>query len=295
MSNQDENKELSALVSLLDEPDIKNYNNIRKSIFSFGKSSIPLLETTLENTFDDTVLKRIQNIIQEIRFEEICKRLDNWVNSSSHILLDAFLLITKFQYPDIDDIKIKNQVAKIQKNIWLELNDNFTALEKIKVFNHILFEAYKFRVNINKIKFQNFFINNVLETKECSSISMGILYLILAKNLGVTVFGINLPEQFILAYIEKSSKNKITEDFNPEVLFYINPTNKGSIFKKDQIDFFLKQLNIKPEKSHYHSCDNLLIIQRLLSELSIVFENSEFSDRVFQYTELLKITKTKKR
>ena len=151
-----DHKELSALISLLDEPDIKNYNNIRKSIFSFGKSSIPLLETTLENTFDDTVLKRIQNIIQEIRFEEICKRLDNWVNSSSHNLLDAFLLITKFQYPDIDDIKIKDQIAKIQRNIWLELNDSFTALEKIKVFNHILFEAYKFRVNINKIKFQNF-------------------------------------------------------------------------------------------------------------------------------------------
>jgi len=293
MSDHDENKELLALINLLDEPDIENFNNIRKSLFSIGKSSLPLLETTLENTFDEIVFRRIQNIIQEIRFEEICKKLNNWVNSSSQNLFDAFLLISKFQYPKIDETIIRNQISKIQKNIWLELNDGFTALEKIKIINHILFEAYKFHVNINKNSFQNFFINNVLETNECSSISVGILYLIITKNLGVPVLGINLPEQFILAYIEKSSKNKKTESLNSDVLFYINPTNKGSIFKKNQIDFFLKQLNIKPEKSHYNSCNNLIIIQRLLSELIIACENSEFSDNVFQYQKLLKIVKAK--
>ncbi|MBI9036948.1 MAG: transglutaminase family protein [Bacteroidales bacterium] len=293
MSNHDENKELLALINLLDEPDIENFNNIRKSLFSIGKSSLPLLETTLENTFDEIVFRRIQNIIREIRFEEICKRLDDWVNSSSHNLLDALLLITKFQYPEIDETIIRNQISKIQKNIWLELNDGFTVLEKIKIINHILFEAYKFQVNINKTSFQNFFINNILETKECSSVSVGILYLILAKNLGVPVWGIDLPEQFILAYIDKDSKNNKTESLNSDVLFYINPTNKGSIFKKTQIDFFLKQLNIKPEKSHYNSCNNLTIIQRLLSELIIACEHSEFSDNVFQYQKLLKIVKAK--
>lgn len=295
MNNTGENKELLALISLLDEPDTENYNNIRKNIFSIGESALPLLETTLENSFDITIQKKIQNIIQEIQFEDICKKLNNWVNSSSHDLLDAFLLISKLQYPEIDDNIIRGQIVKIQKNIWLELNEEFTALERIKIINHILFEAYKFHGNINKNSYQNFFINNVLETKECSSISIGILYLILAKNLGVPVFGINLPEQFILAYKEKSSENRITKDLNSNVLFYINPINKGVIFKKEQIKFFLKQLNIKSEKSYYHPCHNLIIIQRLLSELTIACENSKFSDKVFQFTELLKIVKTKKR
>ena len=294
MNNTGENKKLLALVSLLDEPDAKNYNNIRRNIFSIGESALPLLETTLENSFDATIQKRVQNIIEEIRFEDISKKLKNWVNSSSHDLLDAFLLISKLQYPEIDDIMIRDQIAKIQKNIWLELNDGFTALKTIKIINHILFEAYKFQGNINKNSYQNFFINNILETKECSSVSLCVLYLILTKNLSVPVFGVNLPEQFILAYVEKSSESNISKDVNSYVLFYINPINKGVIFKKDQIDYFLKQLNLKPEKTYYNPCNNLKIVQRLLSEIKIACENSEFSDKVFQFTELLEIVKAKK-
>jgi regulator of sirC expression with transglutaminase-like and TPR domain len=294
MDSKSENTELVALISLLDEPDKENYNNIRKSIFSIGNPALPLLETTLENSFDDTIQKRVQNIIEEIRFEDIYKKFKNWVDSPSHDLLDAFLLISKLQYPEIDDNLIRDQIAKIQKNIWLELNDEFTALKTIKIINHILFEAYKFHGNINKNSYQNFFINNILETKECSSISLCILYLILTKNLGVPVFGVNLPKQFILAYIEKSSENNISNDLKSDVIFYINPINKGVIFKKEQIDHFLKQLNLKPEKSYYNPCNNLIIIQRLLSEQKIACENSEFSDKVYQYTELLKIAKTKK-
>ncbi len=295
MSDQIENKELMALISLLDEPDTENYNNIRKSIFSIGNPALPLLEITLENSFDDTIQKRIQNIIREIQFEDICKKFNNWINSPSNDLFDAFLLISKFQYPDIDEEIIRGQVAKILKNIWLELNDGFTALKRITIINHVLYEAYKFHGNINpNDSYKSFFINNMLETKECSSISMGILYLILTKKLGIPVFGINLPEQFILAYIEKSSENRTTKDLESDVLFYINPINKGAIFKKEQIDFFLKQLNIKSEKSCYNPCNNLIIIKRLLSELIIACENSKFSDKVYHYTELLKIAKTKK-
>jgi len=149
MDNQEGNKKLLALISLLDEPDIDNFNNIRQNIFSVGNSALPLLETTLENTFDDTIQKRTQNIIQEIQFEDNCKKLNNWIQSPSQDLLEAFLLISKVQYPKINEETIRGQIAKILKNIWLELNDGFTALKRIKIINHVLFEAYKFHENIN--------------------------------------------------------------------------------------------------------------------------------------------------
>jgi len=118
---------------------------------------------------------------------------------------------------------------------------------------------------------------------------LGILYLIFTKTLSIPVFGVNLPEQFILAYSEKPSESNASQISDFDALFYINPINKGAIFKKEQIDFFLKQLNLKPEKSYYYPCNNVIIIQRLLKEIKIACEKSDFSDKAFQYSKLIKI------
>ena len=61
------NRELTALIKLLDEPDEKAFDFIRDKIFTFGKEAIHDLERAWENSFEEIVQDRIEHIIKKIQ------------------------------------------------------------------------------------------------------------------------------------------------------------------------------------------------------------------------------------
>ena len=65
--------ELSALISLLDDPDEKIFQEIREKIKSIGSEVIPLLENAWETSFDSLLQNRVENLIHTIQFESINK------------------------------------------------------------------------------------------------------------------------------------------------------------------------------------------------------------------------------
>ena len=73
------------------------------------------------------------------------------------------------------------------------------------------------------------------------------------------------------------------------VLFFINPFSRGTIFDHKEIDSFLKELNLPPEKHYYEPCDNLTIVRRMLANLSHSFEKLGYLDKVDELQELREI------
>ena len=142
-SNIKNKKELSALVRLLDEPDENVYLQVKKQIFLYGQQAIPELEDAWENSFDNTIQQSSLNVIHEIQFENTFLALNQWSHFQFDDLLQGFLIVSKYNYPDLDQEKLKKQVAKIIKDVWLELNNNLTGLEKIKVINHVFFDLFQ--------------------------------------------------------------------------------------------------------------------------------------------------------
>jgi len=80
-----------------------------------------------------------------------------------------------------------------------------------------------------------------MEMKKGNQTALAIIYSVIAQKLDIPVYGINLPQHFILGYVDESAQPE-TEN---GVLFYINTFNKGFIFGKRDVDMFLKQLNLK--------------------------------------------------
>ena len=265
-------KEVNALISLLDDPDESIFNNIREKLISIGNDIIPELEAAWENSFDPLIQNRIEDIIHHIQFEKISTELKIWSKSPNQNLLQGVLLVNKYQYPDVDEAKIKKHLEQIKQDVWLELNDNLTALEKVKVINHIIFDVHNFSGNTSNYHApQNSYLNNVLESKKGKPLSLSILYTIVAQDLKIPIHGVNLPEHFILAY--KDQNNILPEsEKKSNVLFYINAFSKGAVFSKREIDMFLKQLKVDPRPSFFEPCSNLEIIKRLLRNLVNSYE-----------------------
>ena len=108
-------------------------------------------------------------------------------------------MVSRFQYPEIDIIQVEKEMQTISRKVWLEINDENTAFEIVKVINHVLFEQCGF--TSSKSDFyapQNSYINRVLESKKGNPLSLSILYSVIAQRLKIPIYGINLPNHFVL-------------------------------------------------------------------------------------------------
>ena len=287
-----ENKELNALVHLLDEPDEKVFDSIREKIHSFGKEAIPYLEKALEVSFDSFIQERAGEIIRDIQQGELHSEFTNWINTSSSDLLKGYLLVTRSQYPELSEENLTIRVEQMKMDAWLELNDNLTALENIKVLNHIIYHVHNFDGNkINLFAPQNFYLNTFLETRKGSALSLGMLYIIIAHKLNIPVYGVNLPQHFILAYVSELAADVPSME---DVLFYINPFNKGAVFTKREIELFIQQLKINPDSSFFTPCSNIDIIKRLIGNLIYSYTQLGYPDKIEDLERLLKLTERTK-
>ena len=281
------NKELSALINLLDEPDENAFGHIEMKIYSFGQDAIPVLEKAWENSFEGIVQERIERIIRKIQQNVLHFEFSNWIKLGSSDLLKGFLLISRTQYPDLDEENITIRIEQMKRDAWLELNDNLTALENIKVLNHIIYDLHNFDGNkINIHAPQNSYINTLFETRKGSPLSLGMLYIIIAQKLNVPVYGVNLPQHFILAYTTEMVKPYPDEN---DVLFYINPFNKGAVFTRREIELFIRQLKIKPEEYYFSPCTNVDIIKRLIHNLKYSYNQLGYPDKIEELENLLKL------
>jgi regulator of sirC expression with transglutaminase-like and TPR domain len=284
--------ELKALVSLLDDPDEAIFSQVKSKILSFGEEVIPILESAWEyqNDFGELFQTRVENIIHAIQFDHVSTNLKHWLQEGSNNLLDAIILISKFQYPDVDENKIRQQIDQLEKDIWLELNTELTALEKVRVINHILFDVHGFKGNKDDFHDpHNSYINDVLDSKKGNPISLALLYSILAQKHQIPLYGTNLPRHFILAYIDEDTSHLQDLNKEPKVLFYVNPFSNGSVFSKLEIDDFLKQLKIDPKPNYYYPCSNSDIVIRVLNNLLFSYSKQNKQEKTEELTQLIEL------
>lgn len=289
MPNQ---KEIKALISLLDDPDEQIYAQIKSKLISFGQEVIPELENYWEhNSFGVIFQDRIENIIHKIQFDRTSFDIEQWSKGSASNLLDFAILISKYQYPDLNEDKILKKVEQLERDVWIEMNNELTAFEKVKVLNHILFDVHGFSGNKKNYHApQNSYINNVIDTKKGNPLTLSLLYYIIAQRLNLPIYGVNLPNHFVLCYLDEHAIMKIIEpgtSQDDDVLFYINPFSRGTIFNRDEIYSFLKQLNLDPQQSYFEPCNNKDIAKRIINNLIYSYEKLGYVDKV-EELEILK-------
>ncbi|HPH88274.1 MAG TPA: transglutaminase family protein, partial [Chitinophagales bacterium] len=197
-------KEFKALITLLDDNDSEVYSHVSDKLFSLGVEGIPLLESAWETSENQLIQTRLEDLINKIQFSNVKDRLIKWIDKGGEDLLEGALLVAKFQYPDLDEFKITQKVETISKNVWIELNPALSPLEEAHVINHVFFQLHGFFGHQTaQLDADLGYLNNLLDSKKGNSLSLSILYLILAQKNDLPIYGVNLPYHFIMAYSRK--------------------------------------------------------------------------------------------
>ncbi|HKK69394.1 MAG TPA: transglutaminase-like domain-containing protein, partial [Bacteroidales bacterium] len=195
---------IESLLCLLEDPDESIYKPASEQLINHGRDVVPELEAAWEQSLDILLQERIEEIIHRIQFSSTLKQLEKWTTEGGKNLMEGAWLVARFQYPDLEFRSIQHTVHKLKQDVWLELNDNMTALEQIRVVNHILFQIHGFHGNSSNFYApQNSFINDVLSSQKGNPISLALIYLYIVQELNIPVYGVDLPKNFILAYLDE--------------------------------------------------------------------------------------------
>jgi len=254
-------KEFQALVSLLEDEDEEVNRHVEGKIMSLGSDIIPYLEEQWENSFDPNIQRKIEDMIHTLQFSQLKERFRDWKEKGGESLLEGMWLVSLYQYPDTELNNLNKEIEQIYYDIWIELKEDLHPYDQIKIINGALFSKLKFRANTKNFHSpNNSFLKSVLESKKGNPISLSVVYMLVAEKLGLPIYGVNLPNLFIITY--KSE----------EVQFYVNAFNRGLIFSKKDIDNYLANLNLTPKPIYYEPCSNEDIIKRVLRNLIMAFE-----------------------
>jgi regulator of sirC expression with transglutaminase-like and TPR domain len=268
--------ELKALVSLLDDEDQEVLMHVENKIYSMGSAVIPFLEEQWENSFNPGVQKKIEELIHSLQFELVKTRLKNWRSSKEQDLLEGMWILATYSYPDLEIQKLRNELEQIYYESWLQFKDESHPFDQIKILNGVLFGTLRFTANTKNFHSpSNSMINVVLETKKGNPLTLCVIYMLVAQRLKMPVYGVNLPNLFILTYTKG------------DVQFYINAFNRGLIFSKGDIDQYISQLNLKTDPVFYEPCSNLEIIQRALRNLQVAFERLGETEKIEEIKQLI--------
>lgn len=274
--------ELRSLVALLDDDDPEVFNHIEEKLLSYGTGVIPFLEEEWGELKDLTHQQRLENIIHQLQFNKLFSEFVEWEKTEEQDLLHGVYLVCKYRFPDYQKQQLINIIEKLRLDVWLEMNYELSPYEKVRIINYILYQVHGFKGNLDNYHDpSNSFINQVLESKKGNPILLATIYLLISQKLNIPIYGVNLPQHFVLAYLEEFGKSNVEMRFNDieemmnkngEVIFYINAFNGGAIFTKANLEQFLQQIHIEARQDFLKPCSNIDIVKRILRNLASSYE-----------------------
>lgn len=271
---------LDALLSLLDDQDELVYSPVKVKLLSMGPTILPKLEEALYSAGSMEHTKKLEEIISRMKREIQVAKMRQWVSNENRSLLDGWLLISSIHHPAITKEKIEQGIHKIYQDIWLEISDSMTSLEKVAVINHILFRINGFELtSIDVPRIENIVIDNLLFSRRGDVFSLTILYLILARSIHIDLLPIILANKLLLVYEDNLATSLAYGSPGDKYLFYINVAHRGSIISPKEVQF-LYDKSQKYGKGVTGVETDISLVSKLLKFMSIIYREEGDHQRI---------------
>ncbi len=189
-------------------------------------------------------------------------------------LIHAALLIAKLDNEEVDVDAYRDEVERMAKKAGAGLPKDANDEAKLKALNTFFFEKRGFHGSRSDYyNRSNSYLNEVIDDREGLPITLSVLYLDMARRMGVAVVGIGLPGHFIVRHIPKKGEGKFIDVYERGELMTAEQAKKlGSDFAGREIgDEFLKPV---PKRT---------IITRMLNNLLSIARNQQDVDAGLRY------------
>lgn len=130
-------------------------------------------------------------------------------------LLRASLTIARTEYPQLDIRNYVNRVEALASKVRGQLSPELTTVDMVTTLNRVLFREMGFRGNREDYYDpRNSFLNDVLERRLGIPITLSVLYMEVARRIGLPLVGVGMPGHFLLKVYDVEGRQVLIDPFN---------------------------------------------------------------------------------
>ena len=175
----------------------------------------------------------------------------------------AAAAIAKSEYPHLDIEDCLSQLDRLGQAVERRLGDERNPYRIIAAVNTVLFKKLGYEGNRdNYYDPKNSYLNDVIERKRGIPISLSVLYMEIARRVGLSLSGVGFPGHFLVKY----------QDDDAEIV--IDVFNKGEILAREDLDKLLQRLygsQLPFQPNYLAATGKREILWRMLSNLKLIY------------------------
>ena len=249
-----------------------------------------LLENSTDIVLDDLISQlslsnethfQLKSTLRDMHFELVTRVLTQLCESQLEDidLEKAVLLLAYWNDPDIDVQEIVRQLDEMAADIRKEMPTSGHPLSFMDIINQQLFSKWRFKGNSEDYyNPENSFIDQVLLNRKGIPISLSVVYMLIARRIGLPIIGIPMPAHFIVKY----------DDGEDEI--FLDPFYGGKVYNREECIHYLNQAQIKNTEEILGGCPHYEIITRMMRNIHLVYSSyQDEPEKSKQIGELLKL------
>lgn len=212
----------------------------------------------------------VRQLVEQLRKED---------GSGLPDLLRAALLVSLIDNPDVDVDAYAEEVDRMAEEIREKLPDEPSSGIILEALDDYLFRELGFHGS----RFQyytraNSYLNAVIDDREGLPITLSVLYIELARRLGVTVQGIGIPGHFVVGTTDADDSGE---------LVLIDPFERGRRFDREEAFRRMRERRFPADERFLEPQSPRAIIVRMIQNLLNIAQSQRDEPQMLRYLEAL--------
>lgn len=254
-----------ALLKLLADDDATVLRLLEEQFTDMGTDARAFLESVAGGTASDAK-RGAQWILRTMREREAHEAFAQFCATcgSTADLEAGCWLLARTRYPELNQAAYEVRLDELARELRERLTGRETPRATIEVCNRHLYQTLGFRGNKQDYYDpDNSYLNRVLDRRLGIPISLGALYLALARRLRLPLYGVNLPGHFVLMWRSHAAR------------FLIDPFNEGRLVTEANCREHFDQMGVEFTSQSLAIASSRRILLRMCRNLRAIYAASD--------------------
>lgn len=259
-----------------------NLSTAAESLTSDGDDAIAILEAQAVKL--ELQAARARKLAASLQLKQTLNEFQKVLTAKDDRidLLRAGLLISRLDNPELELDSYIKDVERHARRALADLPGNANEADKLAALNRYLFEEQGFHGSRTDYDNRsNSYLNEVLDDREGLPITLAVLYIEIARHMGLNVVGVGLPRHFIVRHEPREGSAQLIDVFE-----------RGKLLSKDDAKKKFESLSDEPwQDSYLETTPARAVLERMLRNLLNTAAETEDAERMLRYVQATLIIK----
>jgi regulator of sirC expression with transglutaminase-like and TPR domain len=276
-SERESRTRLAALIHLLGDEDPKIATTAWEHLENLGERSLPMVEQAARESPDPKVRSRARQFLKERSRRGV---FEEWVGFSKGAidLETGALLVARSEYPDAAPEQLRGFLAGCARVLERRIQTCRTIEAAAgRLVEHLHGElGFTGEAAVSQDP-DGTYLNRVLERRVGTPVALATVYLLVARRVSLSLFGVGIPGHFLLKYGTASGER------------FLDPFHGGRQLSSKECSRFLEEQGVAFQEFHLRGVSDREILSRTLGNLLRLYHARGDQRRLNRITAMLRL------